>query len=155
MKSRMTADLVTDALIMAIWRRRPDTELLHHSDQGSQYGSHDYLSFLRDHGLEPSMSRRGNCLDNAVAESFFATLKKQRIRNQIYATREDARSDIFDFIERFDEDDLHSVFAENISLLSLLDIPQFVTSGDVWMGLVVCALFVTAAIYVRRYRDDS
>jgi ABC-2 type transport system permease protein len=63
--------------------------------------------------------------------------------------------DIFDFIERFDEDDLHSMFAENISLLSLLDIPKFVTSGDVWMGLVVCALFVTAAIYVRRYRDDS
>ena len=63
--------------------------------------------------------------------------------------------DIFDFIERFDEDDLHSMFAENISLLSLLDIPKFVTSGDVWMGLVVCALFVTAAIYVSRYRDDS
>jgi ABC-2 type transport system permease protein len=63
--------------------------------------------------------------------------------------------DVFDFVERFNEDDLQSTFAENISLLSMLDIQKFVTSGEVWLGLVVCAVFVTAAIYVRRYRDDS
>jgi putative transposase len=101
MQNTLSRDLVIQALLMAVWRRQPTESVLVHSDQGSQYGSHDYLSFLRDHGLEPSMSRRGNCLDNAVAESFFATLKKQRIRNQIYATREEARGDIFDFIELF------------------------------------------------------
>jgi ABC-2 type transport system permease protein len=63
--------------------------------------------------------------------------------------------DIFDFVSRFEEDDLHSTFAENISLLSMLDIPKFLASGEVWAGLVVCGLFTTAAIYVRRYRDDS
>jgi len=63
--------------------------------------------------------------------------------------------DIFDFAERFDDDDLHSMFAENISLTSLLDVPKFLTSGEVWAGVVVCGLFITAAIYVRRYRDES
>ena len=79
----------------------PHWDSLVHSDQGSQYGSQDYRAFLAEHNLEPSMSRRGNCLDNAVAESFFSTLKKLRIRGQIYATRDDARADIFDFIELF------------------------------------------------------
>ena len=101
MQNTLSRELVIQALLMAVWRRQPTESVLVHSDQGSQYGSHDYLLFLREHGLEPSMSRRGNCLDNAVAESFFATLKKQRIRNQIYATREEARGDIFDFIELF------------------------------------------------------
>jgi len=101
MQNTMSRDLVIQALLMAVWRRQPNDTVLVHSDQGSQYGSHEYLSFLGEHGLEPSMSRRGNCLDNAVAESFFATLKKQRIRNRIYATRDEARTDIFDFIELF------------------------------------------------------
>jgi len=101
MQNTLSRELVIQALLMAVWRRQPTEPVLVHSDQGSQYGSHDYLAFLREHGLEASMSRRGNCLDNAVAESFFATLKKQRIRNQIYATRDDARGDIFDFIELF------------------------------------------------------
>jgi len=101
MQNTLSRELVIQALLQAVWRRAPTGKVLVHSDQGSQYGSHDYLAFLRQHGLEPSMSRRGNCLDNAVAESFFATLKKQRIRNRIYPTREAARADIFDFIELF------------------------------------------------------
>ena len=101
MQPTMSRDLVMQALLSAVWRRRPTGKVLVHSDQGSQYGSHDYLAFLEEHGLEPSMSRRGNCLDNAVAESFFSTLKKLRIRRRIYPTRDAARSDIFDFIELF------------------------------------------------------
>ncbi|EOM5549075.1 IS3 family transposase [Escherichia coli] len=77
------------------------SKVLVHSDQGSQYTSHEWQSFLKSHGLEGSMSRRGNCHDNAVAESFFQLLKRERIKKKIYGTREEARSDIFDYIEMF------------------------------------------------------
>lgn len=101
MKARMTGDLVLDAILMAVWRRRPDPDILVHSDQGSQYGSDDWHRFCRDHGLRPSMSRRGNCWDNAVAESFFSSLKVERVRGRIYPTRDEARADLFDYIELF------------------------------------------------------
>jgi putative transposase len=101
MQPTMSRDLVMQALLAAVWRRHPTGPVVVHSDQGGQYGSQDYLAFLAAHGLEPSMSRRGNCLDNAVAESFFSTLKKLRIRGRIYATREEARADLFEFIELF------------------------------------------------------
>jgi len=86
---------------MAIWRRRLTQPVIVHSDQGSQYGSDNAVRFCRDHGLIPSMSRRGNCFDNAVAESFFSSLKKERIRRRIYQSREEARADVFDYIEVF------------------------------------------------------
>ncbi|ATO08172.1 TPA: IS3 family transposase [Klebsiella variicola] len=101
MQSRMTKDIVLNALLMAVWRRNPQKQVLVHSDQGSQYTSHEWQSFLKSHGLEGSMSRRGNCHDNAVAESFFQLLKRERIKKKIYGTREEARSDIFDYIEMF------------------------------------------------------
>ncbi|TOJ50993.1 IS3 family transposase, partial [Vibrio parahaemolyticus] len=101
MKSRITKELVLDALLMAIWRRSPSQKVLVHSDQGSQYTSHDWNKFLKQHGLEASMSRRGNCHDNAVAESFFQLLKRERVKRKIYSTREDARMDIFEYIEMF------------------------------------------------------
>lgn len=101
MDSRMNADLVLQALMMAVWRRRPTSEVLVHSDQGSQYTSHDWQDFLKGHGLVCSMSRRGNCHDNAVAESFFQLLKRERIKRKTYATRDAARQDIFDYIEMF------------------------------------------------------
>ncbi|EAN4330894.1 IS3 family transposase, partial [Salmonella enterica subsp. enterica serovar Oslo] len=101
MQSRMTKDIVLNALLMAVWRRNPQKQVLVHSDQGSQYTSHEWQSFLKSHGLEGSMSRRGNCHDNAVAESFFQLLKRERIKKKIYGTREEARSDIFDYIEIF------------------------------------------------------
>ncbi|MCP4571135.1 MAG: DDE-type integrase/transposase/recombinase [bacterium] len=76
--------------MMAVWRRRPSGSVLVHSDQGSQYGGDDWLRFCRDHGLTPSMSRRGNCWDNTVAESFFGSLKKERIRRRVYHTVKEA-----------------------------------------------------------------
>ncbi|VVP26969.1 IS3 family transposase ISPsy29 [Pseudomonas fluorescens] len=94
MKSQMTSDLSIDALLMAVWRRKPKQEVMVHSDQGSQYSSSDWHSFLKANNLVASMSRRGNCHDNAVAESFFQLLKRERIKRKTYTTREDARSDV-------------------------------------------------------------
>jgi len=99
--SRQYTDLVLQALLMAVWRRKPTDNVLVHSDQGSQFTSMEWASFLKHHNLEHSMSRRGNCHDNAVAESFFNLLKRERIRRRTYKTREDARRDIFDYIEMF------------------------------------------------------
>jgi putative transposase len=101
MKPTLARELVLDAILMAVWRRKPKQKVLIHSDQGSQYGSDDWLRFCREHDLEPSMSRRGNCWDNAVVESFFGSLKKERIKKRIYKTRELARADVFDYIEVF------------------------------------------------------
>lgn len=88
-------------MFMAIWRRKPGPGLLIHSDQGAQFTSRDWAAFLREHSLEHSMSRRGNCHDNAVAESFFQLLKREKIRRRIYRTREQARRDVFETIELF------------------------------------------------------
>ena len=101
MKPSLARDIVLDAILMAVWRRRPSNRVLVHSDQGSQYGSDDWHRFCRDHRLDPSMSRRGNCWDNAVAESFFGSLKKERVRRRIYRTMDEARADLFDYIEVF------------------------------------------------------
>lgn len=101
MKPTLSRELALDALLMAVWRRKPAQPVLVHSDQGSQYGSDDWQRFCLANNLEPSMSRRGNCWDNAVAESFFSSLKKERIRKRIYKTRDLARVDIFDYIEIF------------------------------------------------------
>lgn len=88
-------------LVMAVWRRKPKSKGLIHSDQGSQFISMDWAAFLKAHNLEHSMSRRGNCHDNAVAESFFNLLKRERIQRRTYKTREEARQDVFDYIEMF------------------------------------------------------
>lgn len=98
---RMTTDLVLQALLAAVWRRKPKTRVMIHSDQGSQFTSREWQSFLGQHNLEASMSRRGNCHDNAVAESFFQLLKRERIRRRTYLTRDAARQDVFDYIEMF------------------------------------------------------
>ena len=101
MQSRQTTDAVLQALHMAVWRRKPKQRVLIHSDQGSQFTSMDWAAFIRAHNLEHSMSRRGNCHDNAVAESFFSSLKRERIRRRTYKTRDEARQDVFDYIEMF------------------------------------------------------
>jgi transposase InsO family protein len=101
MQGQMRTELVLQALTMAVWRRRPPRGRVLHSDQGSQFTSGDWQAFLRDHGIECSMSRRGNCHDNAVAESFFQLLKRERMRQKIYLTRDEARADVFDYIEMF------------------------------------------------------
>jgi putative transposase len=101
MQARIDRELVVSALLMAIWRRQPTDTVTVHSDQGVQFTSYDWQDFLAANNLRPSMSRRGNCHDNAVVESFFQLLKRERIKRRIYATREDARADIFDYIEMF------------------------------------------------------
>ena len=99
--SRMTRQLVLDALRMAYWREKPAPGLIHHSDRGSQYCSHDYQAALQGYGMQASMSRKGNCWDNAPMESFFATLKTECVYQTRFATREEARSTIFEYVEVF------------------------------------------------------
>ncbi len=101
MQKTLHRDLVLQALLMAIWRRQTRPGLIIHSDQGSQFGSDDWVRFCDEHGLQRSMSRRGNCYDNAAVEAFFSSLKKERIRRRVYRTRAQARADIFDYIEVF------------------------------------------------------
>jgi putative transposase len=102
MQPQMTAQLVMDALTMALWRRGKPKALLHHSDQGSQYTSEDFQRLLAHHGIGCSMSRKGDCWDNAATEAFFATLKKERVYTKPrYRTRDEARADLFEYIEAF------------------------------------------------------
>jgi putative transposase len=101
MKAEMTAQLVTDALLMAIWRRGKPDALLHHSDRGSQYTSQHFQELLAGNNIVCSMSRSGNCWDNAAMESFFSSLKTERVRGKVYRTRDAARADVFDYVERF------------------------------------------------------
>ena len=99
MQETMERSLVISALEMALKARRPPPGLLHHSDRGSQYASGDYQELLRQAGCTCSMSRRGNCWDNAPVESFFSTLKMELVHEQRYETRQQARAEIFEFIE--------------------------------------------------------
>jgi len=101
MSDTMTAQFVTDALIMAIWRRGKPDALLHHSDQGSQYTSEQFQRLMADNGVTCSMSRSGNVWDNAAMESFFSSLKTERIGKKVYRTRAQAKADVFDYIECF------------------------------------------------------
>jgi putative transposase len=97
----LRAELPLEALRMALTHRRPTGELLHHSDRGVQYASDAYQSLLAEHRIEPSMSRTGNCWDNAVVESFFSTLKRELVHHEGYADREEARRSLFEYIEVF------------------------------------------------------
>jgi putative transposase len=101
MADHMKVDLVVDALKMALARRQPAGELLHHSDRGVQYASDDYQRLLSEHGIKCSMSEKGDCYDNAAMESFFATLKTELVHAANYATHENARASIFEYIEVF------------------------------------------------------
>ena len=101
MKAEMSAQLVTDALLMAIWRRGRPGALLHHSDRGSQYTSEPFQRLMADNGVDCSMSRSGNVWDNAAMESFFSSLKTERIGRKVYRTRDAARADVFGYIEQF------------------------------------------------------
>jgi transposase InsO family protein len=109
MSERMTKDLVLCALEMALLRRRPEADLMHHSDRGSQYASEAFQRLLRDENITCSMSRKGNCYDNAVMESFFASLKKELVHQADYKTRAEARQSLFEYIEVFyNQQRLHS-----------------------------------------------
>ena len=101
MPNRIDKRLSLDALEMALLRRNPGSGVLHHTDRGSIYAADEYVEKLAAHHLIPSMSRKGNCYDNAVAESFFSTLKNELVVGDIFESREQARSEIFDYIESF------------------------------------------------------
>jgi len=101
MQDGMTSQLVVDALMMAVWRRGKPARLLHHSDQGSQYTSEHFQELLKDQGITCSMSRAGEVWDNSAMESFFSSLKTERTARKVYRSREQARADVFDYIERF------------------------------------------------------
>lgn len=112
MSSRMKADLVCDALKMAIWRRRPAAGLIHHSDRGSQYASKAFRKLLKTHEIKGSMSRKGDCWDNAVVESFIGSLKQERVQWRSYQSRYEAQQDVLQYI---------SVFNNGYRLHSTLD----------------------------------
>ena len=101
MSHRMETQLVLQAVLMAVWQKRNRSPVVLHSDRGSQYTSNEYQCFLEDHNVISSMSAVGSCYDNAAAESFFGLLKRERVNRRHYATRAEARADIFDYIERF------------------------------------------------------
>jgi putative transposase len=109
MSERMQATLVNDALLMAIWKRKPGKGLIWHTDRGSQYASGSHRALLHEHGIIQSMSRKGNCWDNAVAESFFHTLKTELVHQRRYQTRSEAKQELFEYIEVFyNRERLHS-----------------------------------------------
>lgn len=101
MQDSMTSQLVVDALMMGVWRRGKPTALLHHSDQSSQYTSEHFQQLLKEQGITCSMSRASEVWDNSAMESFFSSLKTERTSRKVYRTRAQARSDVFDYIERF------------------------------------------------------
>ncbi len=108
MSSRMTTGLPLDALRMAYWSRKPDSGVMHHSDRGSQYASHEYQAQLKEYGMICSMSRKGNCWDNAVMERFFGSLKRERTDHYIYDARAEVEQHVIDYILFYNNDRLHS-----------------------------------------------
>ena len=136
MSATMTAQLVTDALLMAIWRRGKSNGLLHHSDQGSQYTSEPFRLLLEDNGVSCSMSRSGNVWDRAIVgaigsspmaraamESFFSSLKTERTARKVYRSRAEAKADVFDYIERF-----YNPKRRHSTLGYLIPLPQLIES---------------------------
>ena len=122
----MTADLVCDALQMALWKRKHPKGVIVHSDRGSQYCSHAYQQLIQQHQLYGSMSAKSNCYDNACAESFFHSMKVECIHGERFATRETMKQTVFEYIETdYNRDRLHS----SLGYLSPLDFEaQFLTS---------------------------
>ena len=115
MSRRINRHLATNALTMALGQRRPEGKLIHHSDRGVQYLSDDFQDLLKANNITCSMSDRGSCYDNAVVESFFASLKRERVRRKKYRTRDEARADVFDYIERFYNRQRRHGYVGNIS----------------------------------------
>jgi transposase InsO family protein len=115
MSRRINRHLVLSALNMALGQRRVEGELIHHSDRGAQYLSDDFQALLKKHSISCSLSGAGSCYDNAVVESFFATLKRERIKRRKYRTRDQARADVFDYIERFYNRQRRHGYVGNIS----------------------------------------
>lgn len=108
MSAAMTAQLVTDALVMAIWRRGKPDALLHHSDRGSQYASEDFRAVLDKHGMRASMSRKGNCWDNAVTETLFGSLKVERLHGERFESIRQAKDAVLAWLLWYNRQRMHS-----------------------------------------------
>jgi len=121
----MKSALVTQTLLAAVWRRKPKKQVLIHSDQGTQFTDYEWSDFLTEHNLKTSMSRRGNCHDNAVAESLFQLLKRERIKRKIYTTRERASADTFDNIEMYHNSRRKHAEANNMPPLAYEKLEEF------------------------------
>jgi len=115
MSRHISRHIVVSALNMALGQRHPGEQLIHHSDRGSQYLSDDFQGLLKTNGITCSMSDKGSCYDNAVVESFFASLKRERTKRKKYRTRDEARADVFDYIERFYNRERRHGYVGNIS----------------------------------------
>ena len=115
MSRRNNRSLVVNAMTMALGQRQPAGNLIHHSDRGSQYLSDDFQLLLKRNGITCSLSGKGSCYDNAAVESFFATLKRERVKRRKYRTRDEARADVFDYIERFYNRERRHGYVGNIS----------------------------------------
>jgi putative transposase len=115
MSRRNSRHLVLNALSMALGQRHVEGELIHHSDRGAQYLSDDFQALLKKHGISCSLSGAGSCYDNAAVESFFASLKRERVKRRKYRTRDQARTDVFDYIERFYNRQRRHSYVGNIS----------------------------------------
>jgi len=115
MSRRNSRHLVLNALSMALGQRQVEGELIHHSDRGAQYLSDDFQALLKKHGIGCSLSGAGSCYDNAAVESFFASLKRERVKRRKYRTRDQARTDVFDYIERFYNRQRRHSYVGNIS----------------------------------------
>jgi putative transposase len=118
MKAERDASLVMDALMMAVWRRGKADALLHHSDKGSQYTSEKFQHLLADNGITCSMTRAGNVWDNSALESFFSSLKTERTARKVYRTQDEARADVFDYIERFYNPRRRHLYSDNQDAMS-------------------------------------
>ena len=101
MQPQLSREVVLQAVLMAVWQRTTSEAVILHSDRGTQYTAQEFQAFLKTHGIVSSMSGVGNCYDNAVAESFFGLLKRERVHRRYYRTRAEARTDIFNYIEQF------------------------------------------------------
>lgn len=128
MSHRQTRDLVLQAVLMAVWQRQGRQPVILHSDRGTQFTSYEYQQFLKDHGLVCSMSAVGSCADNAAVEGFFGQLKRERVNRRRYQTHQQARTDIFDYIERFYNPLKQRKLDERLAKQSLLTQPS-VKSG--------------------------
>ena len=115
MSRRLSRHLAVNSLNMALDQRQPTEDLIHHSDRGVQYMSDDFRDLLKKNGITCSISGKGSCCDNAVVESFFASLKRERTRRIKYRTRDEARADVFDYIERFYNRKRRHGYVRNIS----------------------------------------
>ena len=147
MGSRIDTSLVLDALLMALWPHQSRAPVIVHSDQGCQFTGHEWQTFLRDHNLVSSMSRRGNCHDNAVAESFFQLLKRERIRRRVYATRDDARADVFNYIEMFYNSQSRHSSAAGLSPVEFEQRHSQRLNGSRNAGAIQRSLIETASTY--------